>query len=123
MNTYNEINGDWKAYLKRFQMPCKSTLRLPLFRMTICFLLQLPIVFICWYYKEVGFPIIFLAMVTILGILSYYIKILYKEFWNYVLVESLGFFADLLMWLYYFILTVLSLLPIIVFFVMFELKC
>lgn len=122
MNAYNEINGDWKGYLKRFQMPSKATLRLPLFRMTICFLLQLPIVFICWYYREVGFPIVLLAMVTILGILSYYIKILYKEFWNYVLVESLGFFADLLMWFYYFILTILSLLPIIVFFVMFGLR-
>ena len=119
--TYSEINGDWKGYLKRFQMPCKQTLRLPLFRMTICFLLQLPIVFICWYYKEIGFPMILLAMATTLGILTYYIKVLYKEFWNYVLVESLGFFADLLMWLYYLALTIISLSPFITFFILFSL--
>ena len=119
---YSEINGDWKGYLKRFQMPCKKTLRLPLFRMTICFMLQLPIVFICWYYREFGFPIILLVLTTTLGIISYYIKVLYKEFWNYVLVESLGFFADLLMWFYYFVLTVLSLSPVILFFVALGMK-
>ena len=62
-----------------------------------------------------------LALVTVMGILSYYIKVLYKEFWNYVLVESLGFFADLLMWLYYFVLTIISLSPFITFFVLFSL--
>ncbi len=118
---YSEINGDWKGYLKRFQMPCKKTLRLPLFRMTLVFLFQLPMALLCWYYHEVGFPIILLALVTVMGILSYYIKVLYKEFWNYVLVESLGFFADLLMWLYYFVLTIISLSPFITFFVLFSL--
>ena len=48
------------------------------------------------------------------------VKVLYKDFWNVVLEESKGFFADLIMWVYYFVVCALSLAPAAVFFLLLD---
>jgi hypothetical protein len=52
--------------------------------------------------------------------IGFYVKVLYKDFWNVVLEESKGFFADFIMWVYYFVVCALSLAPAAVFFLLLD---
>jgi hypothetical protein len=100
-----EINGDWKAYAKRFQMPTKQTLILPLKRFGICLLIQTAA-------SCSGSIIILLVSSLVIGTFLY---AAYKEFWNVVLEEAKGLGADLLMWLYYAVLFVITIIaPVVV---------
>ena len=42
---------------------------------------------------------------------SFYIKVHYRLFWNIVLVDSKGLVPDLLMWLYYILIGLISISP------------
>jgi hypothetical protein len=107
MNT--EINGNWGAYIKRFQLPSKKCFIYPLKSALIIFSAQL-VVSMVYFLPIVPFAkflILFIALMTSIG---YYMKVQYREFWNIVLEESKGLFADMLMWIYYIILCVFSLI-------------
>jgi hypothetical protein len=93
-----EINGDWKAYAKRFKLPSRNTLLLPLKRFGICLVIQSLA-------SCTGSIVILLVSSLVIGTFLY---AAYKEFWNVVLEEAKGLGADLLMWLYYAILFALT---------------
>ena len=61
-----------------------------------------------------------ILLLECLLMIGFYVKVLYKDFWNVVLEESKGLFADLLMWVYYFAVCAVSLAPSFVFFMMLE---
>ena len=106
-----EIKGDFIGYMKRFKMPSGKAFLYPLKTMLIAFVVQLIVVLILWFIplrpllKIV--PIFAFMMFTV----SFYIKVHYKLFWNVVLEESKGLIPDLLMWLYYIVIGMISISP------------
>lgn len=111
-----EIQGDFLGYLGRFKMPSAQCFKFPLKSAAIVFLVQLV--------SAVLFGLIGLSAATAiimliecLFMIGFYVKVLYKDFWNVVLEESKGFFADLFMWVYYFVVCALTLTPAAVFFI------
>ena len=120
MNT--EINGNWGAYIKRFQLPSKKCFIYPLKSALIIFSAQLVVSMV--YFLPIlpfaKFLILFIALMTSIG---YYMKVQYREFWNIVLEESKGLFADLLMWLYYILICLISILPTLFIMLQFDNIC
>lgn len=103
-----EINGDWKAYAKRFQLPQKKTWILPLKWFGICLVVQIAAMLLA-----VNTNILVLVVSSMIS--GAFLYAAGKEFWNVVLEESKGFWADLLMWLYYALLFALTIvLPLVI---------
>ena len=103
-----EINGDWRAYAKRFQLPPKKTWLLPLKWFGISFVVQIVALLLA-----VNTNILLLVVSSMItGTFLYAVG---KEFWNVVLEESKGLWADLIMWLYYALLFAITIvLPFVV---------
>ena len=109
-----EINGDFKSYFLRFKLASKKCFLLPFKTSLIVLLIELLFVGVLSLFS-VTFATILLLFVNIMLLASYYIKVLYKDFWNIVLEESKGLFADLLMWVYYISICLVSLSPALIF--------
>lgn len=106
-----EIDGNWLAYAKRCRFPGKKAFRLPLKHACILFLVQLvvAVVFVFLPLKPVVrlVPVFFVLFFA----LSYYIKVHWHTFWNVVLDDSKGLIPDFVMWLYYVVICLISILP------------
>ena len=89
-----EINGDWQNYTKRFQLPQKRTWLLPLKWFGICFFVQIIAMFLAMHVN------VLMLMVSSM-IIGAFLYAAGKEFWQVVLEESKGFWADVIMWMYY----------------------
>lgn len=61
-----------------------------------------------------------ILLMECLFLIGYYVKVLYEDFWNVVLEESKGLFADIIIWVYYFAVCAVSLVPSAVFFMILE---
>ena len=96
-----EINGDWKGYLKRFKLPSRQIMLLPLGKLSACLVIQI----VACVLASVTHVLMLVVSSLILGAFLYAV---YKQFWEVVLEESKGFFADALMWLYYIVLVFLT---------------
>lgn len=110
-----EINGDRKAYVKRFRLPGKKIWLMPLKWFGISLAVQ--IVAIIMAINTNVLPIIVSSMIN-----GTFLYVAGKEFWNVVLEESKGLWADLLMWLYYTLLFAITIvLPLVAACVCFDL--
>ena len=112
-----EINGDWIGYLKRFKLPPLETFKTPLLRFFICFLCQSLIAGVSYllynvYNAQIA---IWLLPCVSSSVMITFLYALFKDFWNSVLVEAKGFFADLMMWGIFILLTGITIaIPLIV---------
>jgi hypothetical protein len=114
-----EIQGDFLGYLTRFKMPSAQCFKFPLKSAASVFLVQLISAAL---FGLIGFSAAtaIIMLLECLFVIGFYVKVLYKDFWNVVLEESKGFFADLIMWVYYFLICALTLTPAAVFFIYLE---
>ena len=114
-----EIQGDFLGYLGRFKLPSAQCFKFPLKSAAIVFLVQLLSAVL---FGLIGFSAVtaIIMLLECLLMIGFYVKVLYKDFWNVVLEESKGFFADLIMWVYYFVVCAISLAPAAVFFLLLE---
>lgn len=114
-----EIQGDFLGYACRFKLPTAKCFMFPMKSAAIVFLIQLITAGVC---ALIGFSAAtaIILLLECLLMIGYYVKVLYKDFWNVVLEESKGLFADLLMWIYYFAVCAVSLVPAFVFFMLLE---
>lgn len=110
MRTENQC--DFKGYMMRFKLPSKRCFILPLKSAGIIFLLT-ALGSLLLFFEHQSWLIFISIMLSMLAV-GYYIKVLYKDFWSVVLEESKGLFADLIMWMYYMMVCVLSLSPFFV---------
>ena len=114
-----EIQGDFIGYVKRFKLPTAKCFSLPLKSALVIFLVTLISSCGLWLFNAPKSGALFL-IVECLAIVVFYIKILYKDFWNIVLEESKGLLPDIMMWIYYFAICIISMAPAIAFFVIFK---
>lgn len=114
-----EIQGDFIGYACRFRLPSAKCFAFPLKSAAIVFLVQLVSAVL---FGLIGFSAAtaIILLLECLFMIGFYVKVLYMDFWNVVLEESKGLFADLLMWVYYFAVCAVSLAPSFVFFMMLE---
>ena len=110
-----EIQGNFKDYLLRFKMPSKKCFSMPLKSAVLIFLFELILSGVLILLGIQTWSIVLSLMVCMMAI-GYYIGVLYKDFWNIVLEESKGFFADIMMWIYYIAICAISLSPAFVLF-------
>jgi len=102
-----EINGDWKAYAKRFQLPQKKTWILPLKWFGSSFVVQIVAMVLAMHTNV-------LVLVVSSMIIGAFLYAAGKEFWKVVLEESKGLWADVIMWLYYVLLFAITIgLPLV----------
>lgn len=114
-----EIQGDFKGYFIRFKIPSKKSFLMPLKSAGLIFLLELVLSGILIMLGIKTWSIVLSLMVCMMAI-GYYIGVLYKDFWNIVLEESKGFFADVFMWIYYMAICAISLSPAFILFYLSE---
>ena len=114
MNT--EVQGDFWGYVTRFKLPSAKCFKYPLKSALVAFLVQLVTAVLLGLVSLSPATAIIMLLECLLFV-GYYVKVLYKEFWNVVLEESKGLFADLLMWVYYFAICALTMTPAAVFFI------
>ena len=88
-----EIQGDFKGYLTRFKMPSSKCFKIPIKSCLIIFLIQL-VVSISFYMIETAPVLQVLLLLECMFMVSYYIAVLYKDFWNVVLEESKGLLLE-----------------------------
>ena len=114
-----EIQGDFKGYFLRFQLPSKRCFSMPLKSAGLIFVVELIASGILF---SLGIELWSVVLSLVLSMLAvgYYIGVLYKDFWNVVLEESKGLFADVIMWIYYMAICAISLSPAFVLFYLFE---
>lgn len=110
-----EINGDFKGYLTRFKLPSAKCFKMPLKNFGIIFLIEAAL---CGVFLLIGInrATLLIMLMQSLLMVGYNVGVLKDDFWNIVLEESKGLFADMLMWIYYIILCVFSLIPAFFFF-------
>lgn len=110
-----EINGDFKGYIQRFRLPSSKCFIMPLKQVGIIFLIEMILtgLFLLIGINKITIIVMLLQCMFMVG---YYVTVLKDDFWNIVLEDSKGLFADLLMWTYYITLCVVSLSPACVFF-------
>lgn len=89
-----EIDGNWHKYTKRFQLPPRRIWVLPLKWFGISSLIQVAAMFVAIYTN-------ILVLIVSSMIVGAFLYAAGKEFWNIVLEESKGFWADVIMWMYY----------------------
>lgn len=111
-----EVQGDFWGYVTRFKLASATCFKFPLKSALVVFLVQLVTAALL---ALIGFSpaTAIIMLLECLLMIGYYVKVLYKDFWNVVLEESKGLFADLIMWIYYLLTCALSLVPAMVFFV------
>lgn len=114
-----EIQGDFKGYFLRFKMPSKECFSMPLKSASLIFLFEILLSGVLILIGLQTWSVVFSLIICMLTI-GYYIGVLYKDFWNIVLEESKGFFADVIMWIYYIVICALSLSPAFVLFYLSE---
>jgi len=114
-----EIQGDFKGYICRFKLPSARSFTYPLKSAAIVLLIQ-TISAVLLGFINMGPATAIILLLECLLIIGFYVKVLYKEFWNVVLEESKGLFADLLMWVYYFVVCAASLIPSAIFFMILD---
>lgn len=114
-----EIQGDFKSYFLRFKLPTKKCFLMPFKSAGLIFLCEIVLTGL---FILLGDPNWFtlLNLMLCMFAICYYIKVLWKDFWNVVLEESKGFFSDAIMWTYYLAVCVISLLPAFVLFYLSE---
>jgi hypothetical protein len=117
MNT--EIQGDFKGYVCRFKLPSAKCFAFPLKSAAIAFIIQ-AITAVLLGIISIGPATAIILLMECLFLIGFYVKVLYKEFWNTVLEESKGLFADLFMWIYYIFVCAISLIPSAIFFVILD---
>lgn len=110
-----EIQGDVCGYMTRFKLPSARCFKLPLKSALVIFLVQLATASILALIS-ISPATAIIMLIECLFMIGYYVKVLYKDFWGVVLEESKGLLADLLMWIYYFVICALTLVPAAVFF-------
>ena len=110
-----EIQGDFWGYITRFKLPSAKCFKYPLKSAVVAFLVQLVTAVLLGMISLSPATAIIMLLECLLMV-GYYVKVLYRDFWNVVLEESKGFFADLLMWVYYFAICALTMAPAAVFF-------
>lgn len=115
-----EIQGNFKDYALRFKMPSKKCFLMPLKSAGIILLFETIFSGTLFIMGLNTLSIVLSLMVCMLAI-GYYIKVLYKRFWNVVLEESKGLIPDAIMWLYYMLICAVSLSPALVLFYLAEL--
>ena len=110
-----EINGNIKGYIQRFRLPSSKCFTMPLKQVGIISLIEM---ILTGLFLLVGISKVTIIIILIqsLFMVSYYVTVLKDDFWNIVLEDSKGLLADLLMWIYYIALCVISLFPALVFF-------
>ena len=110
-----EIRGDLKGYLIRFELPSLKCFMMPLKSVGIIFIIEL-ILSIAFIIIGVSKGTNLIMLLQCMLMVGYYIGVLKNDFWNIVLEESKGFLADLIMWIYYIIVCIISLSPSLCFF-------
>lgn len=110
-----EIRGDLKGYLRRFELPSLKCFMMPLKSVSIIFIIEL-ILSIAFIIIGVSKGTNLIMLLQCMLMVGYYIGVLKNDFWNIVLEESKGFLADLIMWIYYIIVCIISLSPSLCFF-------
>lgn len=105
-----EIQGNFKDYAFRFKMPSKECFLMPLKSAGIIFLFE-AIFSGALYLLGLNTLSVVLSLMLCMLAIGYYIKVLYKRFWNVVLEESKGLIPDVIMWLYYMLTCAISLSP------------
>lgn len=114
-----EIKGDFWGYARRFKLPSSKSFKYPLKSAGIILAVQLVTVgllSLCGFKPATAI----ILLMECLFLIGYYVKVLYEDFWNVVLEESKGLFADIIMWVYYFAVCAVSLVPSAVFFMILE---
>lgn len=105
-----EIKGNWIGYAKRFRMPSKKVLKYPLKHIGILLAVQ---IVVSGLFTFLPIPPI-VKLIPIFAVMMfavfYYLKVHWHTFWE-VLEESKGLIPDLLMWLYYLIICIVSIMP------------
>ena len=114
-----EIQGDFRGYVTRFKLPSARCFKLPLRSALAAFLIQLVSVGLLALVSLSPATAIIVLLESLLMV-GYYVKVLYKDFWNVVLEESKGLFADMLMWLYYFVVCTVTFVPSVFFFYLYD---
>ena len=110
-----EIRGDLKGYLRRFELPSLKCFIMPLKSVGIIFIIEL-LLSIAFIIIGITKATIIIMLLQCMFIVGYYVGVLKNDFWNIVLEESKGFLADLIMWLYYILVCIISLSPAFVYF-------
>lgn len=114
-----EIQDDFIGYILRFKLPSKECFIKPLKKAGIILLLELILSGIIYLVGIQTWSLV-LSLSVCMFIIGYYVGVLYKDFWNVVLEESKGLFADLIMWIYYIAICVISLSPALAIFYLSE---
>lgn len=106
-----EIKGDWIGYAKRFRMPSKKVLKYPLKHIGILLAIQIVVSGLFTFLPIAPIAKLIPVFAVMMFAVFYYAKIHWKTFWEVVLEESKGLIPDLLMWLYYLIICIVSIMP------------
>ena len=110
-----EIQGDFKGYFFRCKFPTKRCFSMPLKSAGLILGVEFVLASL---FMLIGAQVwgVVLMLLSCMIAIGYYIGVLYKNFWNIVLEESKGLFPDVVMWIYYMVLCVISLIPAFVVF-------
>ena len=105
-----EIKGDWKGYLKRFHLPDIRIFKGPLLGFGVCLLLQVvfSVIACCISTSQPLSGNAWILICVSSLIIGTFLYAIFRNFWNVILEESKGFWADVLMWVLYIILTLVS---------------
>jgi len=106
-----ELNGDWLGYAKRFRLPSIKTFIYPLKTAGIIFIVGAILTTLLHFIPNATILKVHLHFAVLMVAIYFYIKVHYRQFWDIVLEESKGLFADLLMWLYYVVICLISITP------------
>lgn len=110
-----EIQGDFMGYVMRFKLPSAGCFLAPLKSAGVILAFEL-ILSSTIYLIGVETWSLVLSLLLCMVAIGYYVGVLYKKFWNIVLEESKGLFADMFMWIYYIVICAISLSPALLLF-------